>query len=280
MTWHTDQSLLSAYQAGTLRPAQAASVEAHLTACGPCRSSLATMADPGRLGTNWAAIEDRLDDRPPPLSERFLLRMGVGEHHARLIALTPALRAPTVACVVALFAAGVVTAQSAGGMRGGSFFAFLVAAPLLPLAGVAAAFGISDPVEELTTAAPTPAFELLLARALAIVTVTTAVSLAAAFALPDGGLAAVTWLLPALGLSAASLALSTWVPASWASAGLGGAWVTAAVVSWRVNRFDTDVVGRFAALGPTGQLLFALVGVAGALVLVLRRETLDYRRIP
>lgn len=281
MTWHTDGPLLAAYQSGDLRPAQAASVEAHLTACGFCRSSLATLADPGRLARNWAAVEDRIDDRRQPLLERLLLLLGVREHHARLIVMTPALRAPTVAGVVALFAAVVVLAQSGDAARDGWFYVYLVVAPLLPLAGVAAAFGgLNDPVHELTSATPTSAFELLLTRALAIVTATTVLSVVASVPLPHDGWAAATWLLPALGLSAASLALSTWVPAHWASAGLGTAWVTAALVSWRVNRFDADVVGRFVALRPLGQLLFGVVAAGGALVLVLRRETLEFRRIP
>ncbi len=53
-------------------------------------------------------------------------------------------------------------------------------APLLPLVGVAIAFGgRSDPVRELARATPTPAFQLLLARALAVVATTTALTVAA-----------------------------------------------------------------------------------------------------
>jgi hypothetical protein len=281
MTWHTDGPLLAAYQAGDLRPAQAASVEAHLTACGPCRSSLAGMADTGRLARNWAAVADRIDDRPQPLLERLLVRMGVREHHARLIVTTPALRGPTAVGVLALVVAvaGLAAAGDAG--DDGWLYAFLVLAPMLPLAGVAAAFGgRTDPVHELASVAPTPAFELLLARALAVVTATTVLSLLASIPLPHDGWATATWLLPALGLSAASLALSTWVPASTASAGLGVAWVTVAIVSWQVNRLDADVVGRFVALRPAGQVACAAMAAAGAVVLVLRRETLEFRRIP
>lgn len=280
MTWHTDPSMLAGYHEGTLGPARAASVEAHLAGCASCRSGLATWADPSRLAGNWAAIEERIDEPRPPVLERLLVRIGVGERHARLVSMTPFLRAPTVVGVAVLLAIVVLTALSGGPSRDGWFYLFLVVAPLLPLAGVAAAFGgLDDPLDELTRAAPTPAFELLLARALAVVAATTALSVVAAIPLPYSGWAAAAWLLPALGLSAASLALSTWVPAHWAATGLAGAWVTVAAVSWRVNRFDPDVVGRFAALRPVGQLLFAAMAVAGALVLVLRREALEYRRV-
>lgn len=278
--WHADRQTLVDYQAGGLRPARAASIESHLAACGPCRSSLAAMTEPSRLASNWAAIEDRLDEGRQSRVERLLLRAGLRQHHAHLAIMTPALRVPTFGAVAVLLAL-VFAALAGDGPRDGQLYAFLVVAPLLPLAGVAVAFaGLNDPARELARAAPAPAFDLLLTRVLAIVTTTTILSVVAAIPLPHSGWAVATWLLPALGLSAASLALSTWVPTHWAAAGLGTAWVAAAVASWRVNRFDADVVGRFAALRPSGQLVFAVVAAGGALVLVLRRETLEYRRIP
>lgn len=280
VTWHADRPMLAAYQAGELSPATAASVESHLAACATCRSGLATMAEPARLASNWAAIEDRLDEGRQPLLERLLVRIGVREHHAQLVVVTPELRGPTIGAVVVLLGLVVLPALSGDASRDGGFYLFLVLAPLLPLAGVAVAFGgLNDPVHELTTAAPASAFELLLARVLAIVATTTILSAVASIPLPNSW-AAATWLLPALGLSAASLALSTWVPSHLAAAGLGTAWVTAAFVSWRVNQFDPEVVERFVALRPLGQVVFALIATGGAVVLVLRRETLEFRRSP
>lgn len=278
--WHADRQALVAYHAGGLSPARAASIESHLATCGSCRSGLATVADPSRLAANWAAIEDRLDQRRPPVLERLLVRLGLRQHHAHLAIMTPALRAPTFGAVAVLL--GLVLATLSGdGPGDGQLYAFLVVAPLLPLAGVAVAFaGLNDPVRELARVAPASAFDLLLARAVAIVATTIILSAVAAIPLPHHGWAAATWLLPALGLSAVSLALSTWVPTQWAAAGLGAAWVGAAVVSWRVNRFDADVAGRFAALRPSGQVLWAVAAAGGALVLALRRETIEYRRIP
>lgn len=279
-TWHADRPMMIAYGAGRLSPARAGSVESHLATCGPCRSVLASVADASRLASNWAVIEDRLDEGDQPLIERLLVRIGLREHHAQLTRMAPSLRGSTFGAA-AVLSALVLLSLSGDGPGDGQLYVFLVVAPLLPLAGVAAAFGgLKDPARELARVAPTPAFELLLARVVAVVATTTILSVVAALPLPHRGWAVATWLLPAFGLSAASLALSTWVPAHWAAAGLGTAWVAAAVVSWRVNRFDADAVGRFAALRPAGQMLFAAVAACGALVLVLRRETLEYRRIP
>jgi len=280
MTWHADGPTLARYQAAALGPAAAASVEAHLDRCGDCRAALATMADPSRLARNWAAVEDRLDDGARPVLLRLLLRLGVHEHHARLVLMTPALRGPSIAGVVAVLTVVVLAAQADGGSGDAVFSLFLVLAPLLPLAGVAAAFGGFDPLHELTRTAPTPAFELLLTRAVAILVTTTVLSALTALPLPLHGWEVAAWLLPALGLSAASLALSTWIPAHWAAAGLGSAWVAAAALSWRVNRFDADVLERFVALGPLGQLVCAALAATGAVVVVLRRDTLEFRRFP
>jgi hypothetical protein len=75
-------------------------------------------------------------------------------------------------------------------------------------------------------------------------------------------------------LSAAALALATWVPAEWAAGGLGVAWVAGAAASWRLDA-AADGAARFVAFRPPGQLLaVALLGLATT-VLVGRRHSLD-----
>lgn len=277
-TWHADAAMLRGYQDGALGAAHTASVEAHLSACAACRTALATIADRPRLDRSWAAITDRLDERSVSSVERVLTRIGVRDHRARLVVMTPALRGASLASLAIVLALASMATVADGGERDNVFYAFLVLAPLLPLAGVAAAFGsIGDPGRELTASTPTPAFELLLVRSLAIVTVTTVVSAAAALPFPAGWDAA-AWLLPALGLTAATLALSTWMAAHRAAVGLGMAWLGAAAVSWRANRVDPDVLERFVALRPAGQALFAVAAVAGAITFLLRRDVLDLRR--
>lgn len=277
MTWHTDGTTLQAYQAGTLAPAGTASVEAHLAGCADCRAVLAGFTDRPRLDRNWSAISDRLDERTTNGVERALVRLGMRSDRARLIVMTPAMRSPAFLGLAAVLAmASVVSA--ADGTRDRLFYLFLVMAPLLPVAGVAAAFGSgADPGRELVATTPLPAFELLLVRTLAVVAVTTAMTTATALPLMAGW-EAVVWLLPALGLTATALALSTWVAARSAAVGLGVAWVLAAAVSWQANRFDPDVLARFVALRPAGQVLFAAVTVVGASVFLVRRNSLDLRR--
>lgn len=278
MTWHTDGATLRGYQAGTLAPARSASVEAHLAACATCRAELAGAADGARLDRNWAAIADRLDERSLTHVERALIRLGIAEDHARLVVMTPAARSASLLGLVVLLA--LVSAVSAldGGSRDGTFYAFVVLAPLLPVAGVGAAFGsVGDPASELTASTSRPAFQLLLVRSLAVVAVTTVVTTVAALPF-SGDWQAAAWLLPALGLTAASLALSTWVVAHAVAVGLATAWVVAAAASWRANRFDPDVLARFVALRPGGQALFAVVAVAGMAVVLVRRDAFDLRR--
>jgi hypothetical protein len=277
MTWHTNVAMLRGYQSGALSAARAASVETHLAACADCQASLATVVDPARIERTWSAIADRLDGSTTP-AEAILVRLGISEPRARLVAMTPSLRTPSLLALVALLALVTLTNAVDGG-NPNAFYAFLVLAPLLPLVGVAAMFhSAADPARELTAATPTPAFELLLIRTLAIVAATTVLTSVAAVPLPFGWQAG-AWLLPALGLTALTLALSTWMPTHWAGVGLGLAWLTAGVASWQFNRLDADVLARFAALRPGGQLLFAALAVAGAVLLLVRREALDLRRI-
>jgi hypothetical protein len=184
---------------------------------------------------------------------------------------------PAAAAMVLALAFVSMTSLGGGVNSSAQLYVFLVLAPLLPLVGVAAAFGTGgDPARELTAATPTSAFELLVVRTFAIVAATTVLTTIAAIPLPSGWQAA-AWLLPALGLTAATLALSTWLPAHVSGIALGVLWIAGASVSWRVNRFDADVLSRFAALRPTGQLLFAAITVACALIVVVRRDTIDHR---
>ena len=82
---------------------------------------------------------------------------------------------------------------------------FLLVAPLLPLAGVAAAYGpLVDPAYELALAAPLGSLRLLLLRAVAVVAVDDAARRwPRALALPGLDWTAAAWLLPSLGAHAA-----------------------------------------------------------------------------
>lgn len=278
MRWHADPEILQRYQAQLVAPAVTASIETHLMACAACRAKLASLADADRLERNWDAISARVDRPALSFIERALARIGVAEHRSRLVMSTPALRLPWLIAMCAVLAT-VALLHEAGGDSPGTFFAFLVLAPVLPLAGVEAAFnGRGDPVRELISATPLSTLELVFVRTVAVVGVTSLVTAVATIPFALEWTAAV-WLLPALGMSAATLALATWMPASWAAAGLGTAWVAGAATTWRIHRVDPEVVDRFFAFRPSGQLLFAVVLLAGAAVVVLRREALEMRRV-
>lgn len=276
MTWHTDVGMLRGYQEGALGAAHEASVEAHLASCAECRDHLATLADRIRLDRSWSVIVDQLNGPPTTLLERALVRLGIGEPRARLVALTPVLRSPSaLAMVAALFGIAALNVVNGNEVN---LYVFLVVAPLLPLAGVAAAFGsIGDPVRELAASTPTSAFELLLVRTLTIVGVTTLVTAGASAVMPYGW-ASAAWLLPSLGLTALVMALATWMPVQHAGVVVGGVWTVGATISWRGNRFDHDALSYFVALRPSGQLALALLTVAAGLVCALRREAFDLRR--
>ena len=107
------------------------------------------------------------------LLERGIVRLGVPDHVARLLASTPSLRLSWLA------AAAVAIGFSAWAANAGADgrLVFLAVAPVLPVAGVAAAYGRwADPSHELATTAPFSGLRLLLLRTLAVLVVTTVVT--------------------------------------------------------------------------------------------------------
>jgi hypothetical protein len=82
------------------------------------------------------------------------------------------------------------------------------------------------------------------------------------------------WLLPALGLATATLALGSWFPVRAVSWVLGAAWVVAAMVSVR-GAPRADLIDRFIAFRPAGQVVTVAVTVAAAAVVTLRRDAFD-----
>jgi len=137
MSWHVDDTMIERYAAGRLDAANAFSVEAHLLDCDDCRARTVPLADAAWLEAVWAGVQELVDT--PRLSpvERLLLRLGVREHVARLLAATPSLTLSWLSAVALCLAFAVVAAHESE--RGAA--PFLALAPLLPLAGVAASYG-------------------------------------------------------------------------------------------------------------------------------------------
>lgn len=274
MTWHANESLLRDYVGGGIEVARASSVEAHLLACAGCRAALGDLArrDAGedRLDRLWAGVVDGVDAGAVRrgVVERLLHRLGLAADVARLLGATPSLRLSWLLAIVLALGFAVLASAAEPGLVP----VFLAAAPLAPVAGVAMAFGpVADPAYEVAMAAPTTAVGLLVVRALAVLAVTVVVAVPLSLALPDLDWLTVAWVLPALGLTATSVALASVTTVERGAALVTGAWLVAVVVS-------ADVADdRLAAFGPTGQAVCAAALVGAALVLHRRRDAFETR---
>lgn len=280
MSWHVDEVVARRYVEDQLGPAQAASVESHLLACGECRASLGHRVDEARLHATWMAVADEVDRPRVHGVERVLLRTGMPEHVARLVVVSPTLRMPWLVAVASLllFSTATTRSPSIAGDRG--VFVFLVLAPILPLAGIALAFARrSDPANELLVASPISGIEMLLVRSVTVLVTTTALTAIAALAVPGNDWSAATWLLPALGLTTAALAISRWMSASAAAIGLGAAWLLAASWAAAGDTTRTHLADSFVAFRPAGQAAFIVLTIAAVLVVIAQRNAFDLRRV-
>lgn len=269
--WHADATTLSRYAGGDLAPAASASVEAHLLCCAPCRAGVADSVPTPRLDAIWAGVADGVDSTRRTLAEHLLVRLGVRGHTARLLAATPSLTAAWLLSVTAtlVFALAAAHAGSQGVLL------FLALAPVLPVAGVAAAYGReSDPTYDVALAAPYPTFRLLLLRTVAVLASTVTLVGLAALLLPAAPSLAAAWLLPALALSTATLALSARIPAAAAAGAVVALWLGAVFTTVRATG------ASYAAFGAVGQTAcLALIVVSLVLISGLhRRAAFDLRR--
>jgi hypothetical protein len=271
-TWHADEALLAHYAADELDDARAYSVETHLIACETCRSALAPSVDAARLDAMWAEVADRVDAPQPGIVERGLVWLGVREHAARLLAATPSLRLSWLAAEALVLGFTVSMADHAAGGPDADLatLMFLVMAAILPVAGVAVAFGPRvDPTYEVGAAAPMRGYRLLLVRATAVLVTSVALTSAAALALPGLGWTAAAWLLPSLGLTLGTLALATYLRPLHAAAAVALTWVS---IAWTFAAVRPDALAVFRL---SGQVVFLLIIAVSAWVLAHRREAFE-----
>ncbi len=275
---HASQDLLAGYAAGAVGEPAAWSVEAHLMACAACRTALGAQADAGRLARNRSALLVRAalgDDGP---AHRLLRRCGVPDHLVRLIAATPSLRRSwllSVAAVLAVVAGETVLFRFGSRGPAGSFPAgqaivpFLLVAPLLALASVAAAFlPLFDPAYRLTVAAPFSGFTLLLVRAVSALAAALIPVACAAFAVPGPGWLPAAFLLPSLALCALALAAVSVLGPVPAAVAAGAVWVPPVLLLAGAHLPLTAVDWH-------GQATCAAVLLAAAVVLFLRRDRFE-----
>ncbi len=268
--WHIPADLLDSWVAGETGPTVAASVEQHLMTCSACRAAVVDpVAAEGELDLDrvWSQIADRVEPAPTPPAGRLMRRLGMRPSDALLLGATSAFTASWVAAsatVVALtFVMAIVTPSSALAL-------YLVLAPLVPMAGVAAAYGEEvDPTYELAVSSPYSQLRLLLLRTVAVLVVCVPVTVVAGLALQPWWVA-VAWLLPGLALVAVLLVATTWWPPGVSAATVGVLWAVAAVSAYRLDEV-------LVLVGSTGLGLSAATLAAAVVVLVASRQQVSAR---
>lgn len=178
--------------------------------------------------------------------ESLLVRIGVADHTARLLAATPVLRRSWLGAVVALLVMTVLVTNSLKNAESPTLFLGL--APLLPLGGVALSYGPKfDPTYEMAVVAPLHGFRLLMIRTVAVLVAGLVLNGLATLALPEYGLRALGWLLPALALTTTGLALIPRLGPVLAPSLVGGGWVVFLLVAYNPHG------GTLAPFTPAGQ---------------------------
>lgn len=275
MSWHADPAELRAYAAGTLDDARAYSVEAHVLDCQTCRTGLAV--DPDRLASMWHSIAEVVDTPARSPVEGALVWLGVREHVARLLAATPSLRLSWLgsqALVLAMAAAGI-TWRRGRIPEVPAELLFLMVAAILPVIGIAIAYGPRvDPTYEVGLASPMPSFRLLMTRALAVLATSTVLAACASLAIPDLPWVSAAWILPSIGLAAATLAVSSFGRPLIASVAVIIAWL---VVASAVAGGSADGLAMFRV---PSQLVFVLLIGVSAAVLAVRRGSFEQEASP
>jgi hypothetical protein len=267
--WHLDEPLAARYQSGEVAGVLAASVEQHLVGCGPCRGLL--RADPVRLDAVWSRVVEDVQAPRVGLLERTLRTLGVSGSTARLVAATPTLRGAWLLSVLLV----LLLALLAGHASPRGVVVFVALAPVLPLAGVALAFGQRfDPALDIAAASPYSLVRLLAARSAFVLATTLLPAAAVAPLLPGDAWTSIGWLLPGLAMSASVLAAAPRVPPLTTAVALAALWT--ALVCWR-TAVDRPLLLEH---GPLVQLvsLAALAVAATSLVLHRHDLTLTTRR--
>lgn len=264
MSWHVTAAEIHRYREAALDRVTAASVEAHLTDCGACRSLV--VADRDWVERSWSAIAERVEPGGAGVIERTLVRLGVPGHVARIVAVSPALRLSFLLAVVLVTAFAVLASIS--NPTGDTYRVFLVVAPLLPVVGVAFAYGrLVDPVFEWTLASPIDSFRLLLLRTVTVLAVSIPIGLVAWPLVPaPSALGFTAWLLPALALTLVTLALSSRLEVWLAGSMVGGGWAAVMLIAFTEN---------YAVFDGAAQIAYAALAVSAALAVAVQRKSYD-----
>jgi len=271
MTWHVSEEDLRAYAQGELAPPVLWAADTHLGACARCRAVLAGVGDPAALDAGWERLDAELDAPRPGLFESLLVRTGVPDHIARLLAATPVLRGSWLGAVLAVLGTTVWVSNALRTTDSPTLF--LALAPLLPLAGVALSFGpVLDPTYEMAVVAPLHGFRLLMIRTVAVLVAGLGLNGLATLALPGFGLRALAWLLPALALTTTGLALTPRLGPVRAPSLVGGAWIALLLAARGAGPAGDGALAPFTA---PGQAVAAAVAALAAVLLFAGRDGFD-----
>lgn len=224
--------------------------------------------DPTRLAANLAAVQAEVAAPKLRLVGRVMRRLGVDDVTVSLVTATPGLRRSWLIAVTIALVFALQAASGSGGEGVDRLVVFLTMAPLVPLLGVALAFGRGvDPTHDIVVAAPMEGHRVFLVRTLTVLTSSTALLLVAALFTPERGPARIAWLLPALAVTAATMALATRITVRRAALTVGGAWLAVIVTVDRAADAST-------AFGPATQVASAIVAIAATILFFAGRGRL------
>lgn len=263
-----DPDVASRYVAGATSPAETMRVEQALDASPAWRGMVGAHVAPERLDQTFAGVLAELDAPKRGWVERVMVRLGMQEHVARLLAATPVMRRSWYVATVLVLFFGLVAASPNDG--DGSLGLFLAIAPLVPVLGVALAYGPGiDPAHDMTVATPLSGFRLLLLRSVAVLATSVLFGgLGGVLIAREHGIEVVAWMLPALALTSITLALSSFVPTRLAAGAVAGTWlVVVAVVA--------NVADELAVFEAPAQPAYAVVAAIAAVVVAIRRDAFE-----
>jgi hypothetical protein len=243
-----------------------ASVEAHLLQCAECRGRLGALMPREALNRTWTQIRDKVETPHVSVTERLLQHLGLSGESARILAAVPAFRGAWLLGVFVVIVFAGVAALFAGKV---GLSLFLIAAPLVPVAGVAACFGgDADPARELITTTPHSAFRLLLLRTLGVLATSVPVTAIVGVVLPGPAWLGVAWLLPAVAGVLLTLLVGPLLGSSTTAAVLGACWSLAVVTASRLGD-PLEVVE------PLMQIVLAVIALGALAALLVRYPSFD-----
>lgn len=223
----------------------------------------------GRIDENLLSIHAELDAPREPRLARILRRLGVPDLAVPLVTATPALRRSWVAAVSLAVFFALTAATNNQGVGVDRITVFLTLAPMLPLLGVAMAFGKGvDPTHELVVAAPRDSFQVFLIRAVTVLATSSIVLLFTSLLLPEGGAYRVAWLVPAIAVTAVAMAVSARYDARRTAAIVGAGWIVLVLIV-------TGASSAAAMFGPVTQALSGAAAVAATWWLFAGRERFE-----